>query len=405
MTVVVALLLAAATYAANKAAGEWQSATTEEIRWSAASLEQLRFVYLDEAPDAFTIARWESRADVLDERSAGGRSPLLEAEAKTARASAEQKIFGLKGTNALIAERYRLPGGGFDVVRRLADLQRQEANDSAVSGPVLMAKGDRYRTIALGLALACIPVVVTWFLLQPLTRKRRPDGRPDSTPPILHDAGLLPHPWTAPQHTRGLTAVALVAWTLVTLIPVGSLFIATAGQRSDAEAMRIAVTISTYLQASNLHQSQASLQDRTMIELTQSGLARQLTAIDLDDSAQMQLGEADVHAADAWSRIAAKMARMPDTDDGIEIGLVRAISSTPDIWADALRVQSSAAETGDRAGDATNLLTLAVTLAALAMSLVTLALARPGSALMPAGGAILLAAAMLTAFAGTAAFV
>jgi hypothetical protein len=105
VTVVVAVLLGGATYSANQAADRWQQSTTEEIRWSAIALKQLRFVYLDEAADAALITRWENRATVLGEFAAGGDPDLLSAEAETARQIAEQKVLGLSGANSLVAEK------------------------------------------------------------------------------------------------------------------------------------------------------------------------------------------------------------------------------------------------------------------------------------------------------------
>jgi hypothetical protein len=405
VTVIVALLLGGATYTANAAAGCWQDATAEEITWSAAAMEQIRFVYLDEATDAALIARWENRATVLGELAAAGGNGLLAAEAETARQTAEQKVFGLRGANALVAERFRLPGGGFDVVRRLAELRHQEADPAEDSVPALMAEGDRLRFIALALALACVPLVLIWVVFQAVAYTRRRSRRAGSRPPEAADVGLVPHPWTAPPPKRRLTAAALAAWILVTLIPAWSLYVSCAGQRSDAEAARTAVTISTYIQASNLYSSQDLLQRRIIIDLTQSGLSRQLAGIGLKDAAQDELGAAEVRAADSWSAIGAEMTRLPSTADGIDAGLIRAMSATPETWSDALEIQVAAAEVSDRAGSATNLFTLAATLAALAMSLITLALAKPDApAILTAAAIVLLAGALLTAFAGAVTF-
>ena len=197
----------------------------------------------------------------------------------------------------------------------------------------------------------------------------------------------------------------MAAWILVTLIPALSLYVSCAGQRSDAEAARIAVTISTYIQASNLYSSQDLLQRRMVIDLTQSGWSRQLAAISLNDAAQGELGSAEVRAAERWSAIGAEMTRLPSTADGIDTGLIRAMSATPEMWSGALQIQVAAAEVADRAGSATNLFTLAATLAALAMSLITLALAKPEApANLTAAAIVLLAGALLTAFAAAVTF-
>jgi hypothetical protein len=405
VTVVVALLLGGATYSANQAADSWQKSTTEEIKWSARALEQLRFVYLDEASDAALIARWENRAAVLGDLAATGAAGLLSAEAETARKIAEQKVFGLSGTNSLVAEKFRLPGGGFDVVRRLAELRQQETGVAAASAPTLMDDGDRLSLVAAVLTSSAVLSVLGWLLFQGVVYARKSGRRVAAEPSAPDNAGLVPHPWTAPQRSRRLTAIALAGWTLVTLIPAGGLYVSAAGQRSGADAARMAVTISTYIQASNLYSSQALLQHRIAIDQAQAGLSRKLAAINLSDAAQDELGTAEVQAADAWSVIGKEMMRLPTTGDGIDTGLVLAMSATSETWADALKVQAAASQVSEDANRATNLFTLAATLAALAMSLVTLALARPGwPVAVPFAGMALLAAAVVTAVAGVLAF-
>lgn len=401
VTVVVALLLGGATYAANQAADKWQQSTSEEIKWSASALEQLRFVYLDEAADAALIARWENRAAVLSGLAADSGAGLLSAEAETARQTAEQKVLGLGGANSLVAEKYRLPGGGFDVVRRLADLRQQETGTAAESARSLLNDGDRLSFGATVLTSSAVLSVLGWLFFQAVVYARKRGRRVAAEAPATDSGGLVPHPWTAPQRRRRLTAIALVGWTLVTLIPAGVLYVSGAGQRAGAEAARTAVTISTYIQASNLYSSQAILQQRIAIDQAQAGLSRKLAALDLGDGAQDELGTAEVHAADSWSVIGTEMMRLPTTSDGIDPGLILAMSSTPDIWSDALQVQAAAADVSKRAGEATNVFTLAATLAALATSVVTVALARPDSPVaVPLVGASLLATALFTAFLG-----
>lgn len=406
VTVLVALLLGGATYAANQATDDWQQSTTEEIKWSASALEQLRFVYLDEAADAALIARWENRAVVLREHAVNGGAGLLSAEAEAARRTAEQKVLGLNGANSLVAEKFRLPGGGFDVVRRLAELRQQETGAATESARSLLDDGDRSSFVATVLTSAAVLSVLGWLLFQGVLYTRESGRRVAAEPPATDSAGLVPHPWTAPQRSRRLTAIALAGWTLVTLVPAGALYVAGAGQRSGAEAARMAVTISTYIQASNLYSSQAIQQQMIAIDQAQAGLSRKWAAIDLDDGAQDELGTAEVQAADAWSIIGTEMMRLPTTSDGIDTGLIMAMSATPEIWSEALKVQAAAAQVSEGASQATNLLTLAATLAALAMSLVTLALARPDwPVAVPFAGATLLVAALFTAVVGVIAFV
>ena len=119
VSIVVALLLGAATVIAGLAAGAWQSATREEIKWSASAIEDVRFVYQDEAPNAFAIAESRNRATELEAYVANtGRPPdatgedldRVVTEARAARETMEQTSFALEGHNLLIDEVYHSRG-------------------------------------------------------------------------------------------------------------------------------------------------------------------------------------------------------------------------------------------------------------------------------------------------------
>ena len=192
VTVVVALLLGGATYAANQAADKWQQSTSEEIKWSASALEQLRFVYLDEAADAALIACWENRAAVLSGLAADSGAGLLSAEAETARQTAEQKVLGLGGANSLVAEKYRLPGGGFDVVRRLADLRQQETGTAAESARSLLNDGDRLSFGATVLTSSAVLSVLGWLFFQAVVYARKRGRRVAAEAPATDSGGWCP---------------------------------------------------------------------------------------------------------------------------------------------------------------------------------------------------------------------
>lgn len=259
VSILVALLLGGATFTANQAAGKWQSATREEVKWSTAALETLRFVYTDEAPEAYSIASSQNRADVLEKFTYPGDTGPIEAEAATARETAAQEIFGLKGSNALIAEKYLLPGGGYDIARRLGD-ERKADPLSINSATDDMAEGDRLNAIAQAQALACVPIVLIWVAGQAAVNVVRRRRRSISLQPQADDVGIVPQPWIAKPHRKKLTSAALTAWILLTLMPVAGLAVSTAGQRSDAESSRRAVRLSTDLLASSAQATRVAQQ-------------------------------------------------------------------------------------------------------------------------------------------------
>jgi hypothetical protein len=60
--IVTALLGGWAAWLSAQADGEWQTALRQELKWSAATVEDIRFVYTDQAPDIFGIDLANARA-------------------------------------------------------------------------------------------------------------------------------------------------------------------------------------------------------------------------------------------------------------------------------------------------------------------------------------------------------
>ena len=402
VSIVVALLLGAATVTAGLAASAWQSATREEIKWSATAIEDVRFVFLDEAPDAFAIAESRNRATELEAYVANaGRQPddagedldRVVAEAQAARETMEQTIFALEGHNSLIDAVYDLPGGGYDVPGRLGAEREGEADQTLAAD--LLVEGDRLNVVAQVLALLCVPVVILWVLGQATAhtvgRSRRPATASD-------EVDLMPQPWLAAPRRRWLASASLAAWILLTLMPVATLAMSAAAQRADADSSRLAVSTTTGLAASNLQASLSSNQAKAMTHLFFAAYSRQMAALESGDEAEGRLGEAELSAAERWLAVTEPMTRMPTPEDGVDEGLVRALSATI-AELDALRLdQNAAADQAAQVGHAVNLATLSIALAALSASALAFALAvRRTPKLVSAGGLAMLGAAVVAA--------
>jgi hypothetical protein len=167
--ILAAVLGARASFLASDSSAAWQQAVRIEVKHAAAMVEDVRFVYGDEAPQAYRVleARVRSQAfsDAADPATGQIRAVLL-AEAFTH----EQVAAALEPSSELARDpRYRLPDGSVDVARRLAD-QRASAPDLVALDPeAAQASGDRLASHALLILAAALPLGFT-FLLGALAR-------------------------------------------------------------------------------------------------------------------------------------------------------------------------------------------------------------------------------------------
>ena len=172
VSIVIAALFGLATYLADGAGGGWQSAVREEVKSTAAMVEDVHYIYTGEAPVAFTVATGSVRADTL--ASSQGEAAALEAD--IARLATKTVRDAVKIDNRLFQSTYQLPNGGYDVARRLGD-ERSAGSDAPGA---LMRAGDRRATQALFVSLtAGIGWPSTWWSgcssqYGDATRSRRP---------------------------------------------------------------------------------------------------------------------------------------------------------------------------------------------------------------------------------------
>lgn len=172
---VTAALFGRAALLAGDASDQWQQALRQELKRSAAVVEDVRYVYGDEAPLAFDgvtleVLAQEYRAKA--QASRGATRSLLTVEAR----ANEELLDVVKGGSAILSdEKYRLEGGGYDLGRRLADVRRENPDLVTINPDVPQARGDALsrqatNTVSLG---AVAPLAFLLGSLGQVFRRRR----------------------------------------------------------------------------------------------------------------------------------------------------------------------------------------------------------------------------------------
>lgn len=118
------------------------SAVRTAIKRGVATVEDVRFVYSDEAPNAFRYARAQVSADALQqaaakEKGVARESILFEADAQARIAKAL-----LPASDIAKTSRYRTSGGAYDVGRRLGDVRNKAPDLVALDPGPLERKGE-----------------------------------------------------------------------------------------------------------------------------------------------------------------------------------------------------------------------------------------------------------------------
>jgi hypothetical protein len=173
--IAIAVLTGVATWWSSQAGGAWQTALREELKWSAAAVEDIRFVHADQAPDIFRADLADARAQAL-RREASGSSGLAgevgRAEARTELELAFRTRQRL-GLSPDQLQAYRLPDGGFGLARRLADERNLHPDLVGLDPEPEQADGDRASGEASWAAAAAVPVAAAFVLAALATLARR----------------------------------------------------------------------------------------------------------------------------------------------------------------------------------------------------------------------------------------
>src|SRR3954468_7999925 len=122
--IVAAILGARASLVSSDASGAWQTAVREEVKRSAALVEDVRYVYGAEAAVAVQAAAASVEADELRKSAGplnGAEKTAVETEAFVRQTSADV----MSGVSDLTNDPKYRAGDGYDVATRLADLRNQ----------------------------------------------------------------------------------------------------------------------------------------------------------------------------------------------------------------------------------------------------------------------------------------
>ena len=395
VTLSVAVLVAAATAVSGVANDHWASSVRAETRWSAAAVETLRHLYAREAPVAFDVALAEVRARALDDAAAAAAGD------DGIRARFEGEVEGqvswhlrrsLEDTDSLLNVAYALPGGGFDVAARLADLQDREGDLLAEDPARTVAAGDRARVVAEALAALTLPTVLLYITVELVlaarsSRGRRGTARPGSlwrqgATASGDDADLVPRPWAVDGRRRPAVVVAFAAWFLVAILPFAQLHAAHVASRAGSESSRAAATVSALIAGGQQRQSfLLDVEGALLTDLSLRSVAREwATAVvpgTLAD-AEAVVTAADAAALAGMRAITAEMTRLPGTADGVDARLADLAGADLDAASAVQQDQGNLLDQADHAQSRANRFAVALLLATLCLSMAALATTRVG---------------------------
>lgn len=400
LQVVVAISTAAsisgATLLSSDAADHWQEGLRQQIAWSAALQEDVRYLYQDEAPPA-----WQVEVDrVIGARLAqlstapGPTGVLATVEAESRARTAAQSRVAHEGTDTLLgSDRYRLPGGGVDVPRRLADLRRQHATPQPQS---TLREGDLTFQYASIFAACSVPLVALQLLVAAWRRRRSRGRRLAPGPPVN---GTISEPFVPHGRSnaflRGVaTAAPTLAWVAIAVLPAVQLHFAKEEQRMRLAAARQSVEVTTAIACGSMLNGYSDLSLRTLLDTWAMSVAEQLSAPELADAdiatAVTAVAEQRESALPELDTIHDVMSRTPEVADGVDPAAVASLTASPAELRGLSDLQRHTADDANLAGQRASLLNLSIFLAALAA---TIQRARGGRLGQAAGLVLLLGAA------------
>jgi hypothetical protein len=160
--VVAAILGARAAVVSSNASGEWQTAAREEVKRSAALVEDVRYVYGVEAAVALRAASAAIEADELRQSAGplnGAEKAAVETEAFVRQSSADL----MTGAFDLTKDPKYRAGDGYDVASRLADVRNQHPELVALDPGATMDQGSEDSRHGWLLVSTAIPAAVAFL--------------------------------------------------------------------------------------------------------------------------------------------------------------------------------------------------------------------------------------------------
>ena len=371
ITVATAATLAA-TWQFSEAGGAYQDAVRQEIKRQAGVQEDVRQVYGVEAPQAFHVAAAQAEADALAPLKDDGQ---LAASQYTI---ASQTAFVLRKSTDGLTEAYFRSGVGYDIPRRLVDVQASSPDIYGLDPDERLWSGDRWAAGALGsvavAGVAVLAVLITANVLRPVAWRRPPVP---SARRVLRKLELIPQPATAPPGTRLAVQLHLLVVALLILLPLGQVYAAGGEQRAQAEAARRAVQVRTDIAVSGQRDAFLVLGLRAVARTEVRSISRELAAVDAADpgAARQETRVAAVESAvaDTVRDLAVYMARPPAPADAVDADRERIAdrpANQPKLAAD----QNHQVDLAQRSGNRALLLAVATAFAVLAQVLAASAL-------------------------------
>lgn len=397
VTVLLALLLGAATWSSSKASGYWQQATRQDGRSTTLRVESVRFVYQSELPLAIGLGQAQVRSDALRDLGAGTDPEVVGELAAADQLVGQLRQSTAQTTNGLVnGSSYATPDGGYDVPRRVGDVLRDDQVTAYDQSAATMRVGDWWARRARGLALLALVVAAAYVVLSAIRSRRR--RRKTQDPP---DVGLVPTPWTEPPTGRMVAVLALAAWLALPVLTAEQLSLSMDAARSAAQSSRLISELSGSTIVSQVRDGASKELQLRAYDLSMTGLSRQYAATLDGSNGQQLIGEAEETAGERWAQIGNDMADVPTTADGVDALTIRWLASEPSDWKAIGSRQERTQIDSEDAGSASDAVGLGLLLAALAATAATVARlprARRRSASLLAAG--LLAAATLVALGG-----
>ncbi len=161
--VVAAVIGARAALLGDDGSDTWHSAVREDVKRGAAVVEDVRFVYSEEAPLAFQVSEGLLRAE--ESRKAAKGASELERELLETHAGAQEGVADTVGSSSALATdpEYELDNGGYDVLGRLADRRAENPDLVALDPDATERQGTELNFESSLLVAATLPAALAFM--------------------------------------------------------------------------------------------------------------------------------------------------------------------------------------------------------------------------------------------------
>lgn len=161
--VVAAVIGARAALLGDEGSDTWHTSIREDVRRGAALVEDVRFVYSEEAPLAFQVAEGLLRAEEA-KRKAEGSDDLERALLETHAGAQEGVAETVAPSSSLATEpKYELDGGGYDVLERLADRRGENPELTSINPDETEQRGTDLNAEAALLVASALPAAIAFM--------------------------------------------------------------------------------------------------------------------------------------------------------------------------------------------------------------------------------------------------